>query len=86
MCCTILLVHGEFCHFWPLIEKELQERLAKAAVVMKNFARNEKDVIRSNHHSLMNVLGKISLFEEKLKLNESMENQFFCFINFTKMY
>ena len=75
-----------FVSFCPLIEKELQEGLANAAVVMKNFARKEKDVIWSNHHNLMNVLGKISLFEEKLKLNESMENQFFCFINFTKMY
>lgn len=75
-----------FVSFCPLIEKELQEGLANAAVVMKNFARKEKDVIWSNHHNLMNVLGKISLFEEKLKLNESTENQFFSFINITKMY
>ena len=75
-----------FVSFCPLIEKELQEGLANAAVVMKNFARKEKDVIWSNHHNLMNVLGKISLFEEKLKPNESTENQFFSFINITKMY
>ena len=34
-----------FVSFCPLIEKELQEGLANAAVVMKNFARKEKDVI-----------------------------------------
>ena len=87
LCTTQFCLYMEcFVSLCPLIEKELQEGLANAAVVMKIFSRNEKDVIRSNHHNLMNVLGKTSLFKEKINPNESMENQFLCFINFTKIF
>ena len=74
-----------FVSLHPLIEK-LLEGLANAAVVLENFTRKEKDVIRQNHHNLMTVLDKTNFFEEKLKFDESMENQSPYFITFMKMF
>ena len=34
----------------------------------------------------MTVLGETNFFKEKLKFNESMENQSLYFINFMKMF
>ena len=45
-----------FLDLQPIIKKELQERLANAAVVTENFKRKEEDVIRQNHYDLMAVL------------------------------
>ena len=75
-----------FVSLHPLIEKELREGLSNAAVVTENFKGKDKDVIRQNHHNLMPVLDETNLFKEKLKFDESVENQSHYFINFMKMF
>ena len=68
-----------FVNLHPLIEKKLREGLVNAAVVMENVTRNGKDVIRQNYQDLMTDPDEITLFEEKLKFDESMENQSILF-------
>ena len=75
------LVYMEgFVNLHPLIEKKLREGLVNAAVVIENVTRNGKDVIRQNYHDLMTVLDETNFFEEKLKFDESMENQSILYI------
>ena len=51
-----------FVRLHPLIEKKLREGLANAAVVMENFTRKEKDIIRQNHDDVMTVLDETNFF------------------------
>ena len=62
-----------FLNLQPAIKKELQERLANAAVVTENFKRKEEDVIRQNHYDLMTVLDKKNFFKKKLKFDEFID-------------
>ena len=75
-----------FVSFHPLIEKKLRKGLANAVIMIDNVKRKVADVIRQNHHDLMTVLDEKKFFEEKLKFDESMENQSFNFISFMKMF
>ena len=65
--------------FTHSLRKKLREGLVNAAVVMENVTRNGKDVIRQNYQDLMTDPDEINLFEEKLKFDESMENQSILF-------
>ena len=53
-----------FLNLQQVIKKELQERLANAAVVTENFKRKEEDVIRQNHYDPMTVLDEKNFFEK----------------------
>ena len=77
---------GSSASLHPLIEKKLREGLASLAVMMENFTRKKKDVIRQNDHDLMTVLDETIFFDEKLKFDKSMENQSLYFINLMKMF
>ena len=75
-----------FVSFHPLIEKKLRKGLANAVIMIENLKRKVADVIGQNHHYLMTFLDETNFFEEKLKFDESMENQSFNFISFMKMF
>ena len=53
-----------FLNLQQVIKKELQDRLANAALVTENFKRKEEDVIRQNHYDPMTVLDEKNFFEK----------------------